>query len=277
VTLGGEWTVALVPVKIEKDGKWVVGKVDLQPDSLDVVEPFKTSIPYKSVIDIEEKKNVLIVTVKGDPPATYRVASVEKVLQAMKRFIVKSCSAYRLMAYFMSPAVRGGVMVTNATWEKGAIAVLKTTLWFVSQNKQVSVALKEVTSMELSKKEVQKKQVDVLKIDHMENTDVVTSYILCPLSTLQILINFLKDATKDLEVTGQELDPVAAQVGMLVYSGMDSPAIEKMLNIPYRNLDEIYEKLLKLGMAEVTQVRREIQLTPKGVRFITESVKPPTQ
>jgi len=269
--------VALVPVKIEKDGKWVVGKVDLQPDSLDVVEPFKTSIPYKSVIDIEEKKNVLIVTVKGDPPATYRVASVEKVLQAMKRFIVKSCSAYRLMAYFMSPAVRGGVMVTNATWEKGAIAVLKTTLWFVSQNKQVSVALKEVTSMELSKKEVQKKQVDVLKIDHMENTDVVTSYILCPLSTLQILINFLKDATKDLEVTGQELDPVAAQVGMLVYSGMDSPAIEKMLNIPYRNLDEIYEKLLKLGMAEVTQVRREIQLTPKGVRFITESVKPPTQ
>jgi len=244
---------------------------------MNVVEPFQTSIPYKSIIDLVEKKNVLIVTVKGEPPLTYKIASVEKVLQAMKRLIVKSCSAYRLMAYFMSPAVRGGVMVTNATWEKGAIAVLKSTIWFVSQNKQVSVALKEVTSMELTKREVQKSQVDVLKIDHMENTDVVTSYVLCPLSTLQVLINFLKDATKDLEVTGHELDPVASQVGMLVYSGMDSHAIEKMLNIPYKNLDAIYEKLIKLGMAEVTQVRREIQLTPKGVRFITESVKPPTQ
>lgn len=269
--------MALVPVKIEKDGKWLVGKIDLQQDSMNVVEPFKAAIPYKSVIDLEEKKNVLIVTVKGDPPVIYRIASVEKVLQAMKRFIAMSCSAYRLMAYFMSPAVRGGVMVTNATWEKGAIAVLKSTIWFVSQNKQVSVALKEVTSMEITKKEVQKNQVDVLKLDHMENTDVVTSYVLCPLSTLQILINFLKDATKDLEITGEELDPVAAQVGMLIYSGMDSHAIEKMLNIPYKNLDEIYEKLLKLGMAEVTQIRREVQLTPKGVRFITESVKPPTQ
>jgi len=269
--------VAVVPVKIEKNGKWVVGKIDLQQDGMTILEPLKAAIPYKSVIDLVEKKNLLIITAKGDPPTTYKIASVEKVLQAMKRFIAMSCSAYRLMAYFMSPAVRGGVLVTNATWEKGAIAVLKSTIWFVSQNKQVSIALKEVTSMELTKKEVQKNQVDVLKLDHMENSDVVTSYVLCPLSTLQILINFLKDATKDLEVTGEELDPLSAQVGMLIYSGMDSHAIENMLNIPHKNLDEIYDRLLKLGLAEVVLVRREVQLTPKGVRFITEAVKPPSQ
>jgi len=166
--------------------------------------------------------------------------------------------------------------VTNATWEKGAIAVLKTSIWFVSQNKQISVPLKEVTGMELTKREVQGKQVDVVKIDHLENTDVVTSYVLCPISTLQILINFLSDATKDLESSGEDLDPLSAQVGMLIYSGMDSHAIENMLNISHTNLDEVYEKLLKLGMIDVVFVRKEVQLTPKGVRFITDSVKPPS-
>jgi hypothetical protein len=268
--------VAVVPVKIEKDGKWVVSKIDLQQESMTIAEPIGKAITYKSVVDLEEKKNLLIITVKGDPPLIYRIASVEKVLQAMKRVIIMACSAYRLMAYFMSPAVRGGVMVTNATWEKGAIAVLKTSIWFVSQNKQVSVPLNEVTGMELTKREVQGKQVDVVKIDHLENTDVVTSFILCPISTLQILMNFLKDATKDLETSGEELDPLSAQVGMLIYSGMDSHAIENMLNISHKNLDEIYEKLLKIGLIEVVFVRKEVQLTPRGVRFITEAVKPPS-
>ncbi|OPY43979.1 MAG: Chemotaxis signal transduction system protein F from archaea [Methanoregulaceae archaeon PtaU1.Bin222] len=136
--------------------------------------------------------------------------------------------------------------------------------------------LKEVTGMELTKREVQGKQVDVVKIDHMENTDVVTSYILCPISTLQILINFLKDTTKDLEVNPEELDPLSAQVGMLIYSGMDSHAIENMLNISHKDLDEIYNKLLKIGLIDVVFVRKEVQLTPKGVRFITDSVKPPS-
>ncbi len=168
-------------------------------------------------------------------------------------------------------------MVTNASWDKGAIAVLKTSIWFVSQNKQVSVPLKDVTGIELTKREVQGKQVDVVKIDHLENSDVVTSYVLCPLSTLQILLNFLQDATKDLETSGEELDPLSAQVGMLIYSGMDSHAIENMLNISHKNLDEIYERLLKIGLIEVVFVRKEVQLTPKGVRFITEAVKPPSQ
>ncbi|MGV8129865.1 MAG: CheF family chemotaxis protein [Methanolinea sp.] len=268
--------MAVVPVKIEKDGKWVVSKIDLQQDSMTIAEPVKKAIPFKSIIDLEERKSLLIMTVKGEPPVIYRIASVDKVLQAMKRLIIMACSAYRLMAYFMSPAVRGGVMVTNATWEKGAIAVLKTSIWFVSQNKQISVPLKEVTGMELTKREVQGKQVDVVKIDHMENKDVVTSYVLCPISTLKILINFLTDTTKDLETNAEDLDPLSAQVGMLIYSGMDTHAIENMLNISHKDIDKIYEKLLKIGLIEVVFVRKEVQLTPKGVRFITESVKPPS-
>ena len=266
-----------IPVKIELEGKWVVSSIDLAEDRILMEEPVKKEIPYKSIVDVEERKNQLIVTLKGDPPASLKIASVEKVLQVLKRKIIISCSAYRLMAYFMSPAIRGGVLVTNAQWEKGAVAVLKSGIWFVSQNKQVCVPLSEVAAIELTQRDVQGKQTDVIKIDHLEEKEVITSFVLCPVSTLQVLYNFLKDTTKDMDMKGDELDPLSAQVAMLVYSGMDSHAIENMLSLSPKQLDAIFDKLLHLAIAEVDCVRREVQLTPKGVRFISDAVKTTTK
>jgi taxis protein CheF len=266
-----------IPVKVEKEGKWVVTKIDVSQDQMTIQAPFNVTIIFKSVLDLEEKKNILDITVKGNPEKLFHVATVPKAMQILKRIIIMSCNAYRLSAYFMSPAIRGGVLVTDAKWDKGAIAVLKTGIWFVSQEKQVCVPTTEVTGIEMVKRDIQKKQLDVVKIDHLENGEVVTSFVLCPISTLQVLLNFLKDATKDLEMRGDELDPVSSQVGMLIYSGMDSHAIENMLNISHKELDAIVEKLLKLGMVEVMFIRREVQLTPKGVRFISDAVKPPAQ
>lgn len=266
--------MAEVPVKIERGGTWVTTKIDIQEDKLVIPDPFSLEIPYKTIIDLVEKKSIVIITVRGTPDTLVKIASVEKVLTALKIRIIKSCNAYRIMAYFMSPAIRGGVLVTNASWEKGFIAVMKTGIWFASQTKQVCVPLKEVASIEVTKREIQKKQTDVVKVEHLEDKDVVTSFVLCPLSTLQVLFNYLRDATKENEMRGDELDPVAAQVAMLIYSGMDTHSIEGMLNLPHKELDAILDTLLSLGLADVMLVRRELQLTPKGVRYISEAIKP---
>lgn len=268
--------MAEIPVKIEREGTWHVAKITVDKDQIEIPAPFSLKIPYKQIIDLREKKNTLAITIRGNPETTILIATVPQAMLVLKRMIILSCSAYRLAAYFMSPAIRGGVMVTDARWEKGSIAVMKTGIWFVSEAKQVCIPLSDVTGIEVTKRDVQNKQVDVVKIDHMENADVVTSYVLCPLSTLQVLFQFLKDATKDMEMRGDELDAVSAQVGMLIYSGMDSRAIETMLSISYNELDGIFENLLKLGLIDVVHIRKEVQLTPKGVRFITEAVKPPT-
>lgn len=265
-----------IPVKIESKGSWHVAKVNVDKEQMSVPAPFNLQITYKQIVDLTERKNILTLTLKGPPETNLSLATVPKGLQILKRVIITSCSAYRLAAYFMSPAIRGGVMITDAQWEKGSIAVLKTGIWFVSETKQICIPLKEVAGIELTTRDVQKKQVDVVKIDHLENADVVTSFVLCPMSTLQVLFNFLKDATKDMDMRGDEVDPVSAQVGMLIYSGMDSHAIESMLSVPREELDKIYDNLLKLGLIEVLYVRREVQLTPKGVRFISEAVKPPS-
>jgi hypothetical protein len=266
-----------VPVKIEHNNEWIVTKLGITEDRISIPAPFNKDILYKNVSDIAEKKNILIITVKTDTESVYKILSVEKVLQILKKLILASCNAYRLMAYFMSPAIRGGVMIKDAQWDKGNIVVVSSGIWFVSPTKQICVPVNDVAAIELTKRDVQGKPTDVIKIDHLESGGVSSSFVLCPLSTLQVLFNYLRDTTKGMDMKGTELDSIDQQVAMLVYSGMDSHAIENMLNIPQKQLDAIYDKIIKLGLGEVVIIRREIQLTTKGVRYISDATKSQTQ
>ncbi len=238
--------------------------------------PVNKEVLFKTVSDIAERKNVLIITAKTDTEAVYKILSVEKVIQVLKKLILGTCNAYRLMAYFMSPAIRGGVLIKDAQWEKGSVVVVHSGIWFVSPAKQICVPVNDVAAIELTKRDVQGKATDVVRIDHVESGEVVSSMVLCPLSTLQVLYNFLKETTKSMDMKGTELDSVDQQVAMLIYSGMDSHAIENMLNIPHKQLDAIYDKIMKLGLAEVVTLRREVQLTTKGVRYISDATKSQT-
>jgi len=265
-----------VPVKIEHNKEWIVVKLGIGEDRLVIPAPVNKEILFKTVQDVAERKNVLIITAKTDVEAVYKILSVEKVLAILKKMILTSCNAYRLMAYFMSPAIRGGVMTQGAQWEKGSVVVVLSGIWFVSATKQICVPVTDVAAIELTKRDVQGKPTDVVKIDHLDSGEVVSSLVLCPLSTLQVLYNFLKETTKGMDMKGTELDGVDQQVAMLIYSGMDSHAIENMLNLPHKQLDGIYDKILKLGLAEVVIIRREVQLTTKGVRYISDATKSQT-
>lgn len=264
-----------VPAKIKDKGTWHVSKIGLGDTSILLSAPLNREISFKSIEDIEERKNILAISLKQNPPVTYWVASVPKVMLIIKRLILMNCNAYRLNAYFMSPAIRGGVLINDAKWEKGTIAVLKSGIWFVNQQKQICVPIQDVSNIEQTKREVNGKPTEVVKIDHVQSGDVLTNFVLCPVTTLQVLFNFLKDATKDSEMQGNELDGMSAQVAMLVYSGMDSKAIVNILQISNKQLEAVYDSLLDLGIVEVTRIHREVNLTTKGVRFVTDASKSP--
>lgn len=261
-----------IPVKLNIEGKWSSAKLGMDEKTIQLPEPINTQIPIRSIDNVQQKKNILIFSV-GEKD--YQIATVPKALAILKRVILTGCSGYRLVAYFMSPAVRGGVMVKDAKWEKGAINVLKSGIWFVSQNNQICIPIADVSAIERTQRDVQGTDKEVVKIDHVEAGEVSTSYVLCPATTLQVLYNYLTDATKESSMDG-ELDPISGQVAMLVYSGMDTHSIEGMLEKSQRDIDNIYDKMLKLGLVEVVQTRREVKLTTKGVRFVTEAVKPPS-
>jgi hypothetical protein len=114
-----------------------------------------------------------------------------------------------------------------------------------------------VAAIELTKRDVQGKPTDVIKIDHLDLGEVFSSLVLFPLSTLQVLYNYLRDTTKGMDMKGTELDSIDQQVAMLVYPRMDSHAIENMFNIPQKQLDVIYNKILKLGLGEGYDTKRD--------------------
>ncbi len=261
-----------IPVKIEVEGTWIAAKIELDETSIYLPEPINKKILIKSIDDVQQKKNVLTITVKD---TDYRIATVPKALVVLKRVILMGCSGYRLMAYFISPAIRGGVMVKTAAWEKGAINVLKTGIWFVSRDNQICIPIADVSAIEQTERDVQGTDKEVVKIDHVDSGEVSTSFVLCPPTTLQVLYNYLTDATKGSSMDG-ELDPLSSQVAMLVYSGMDTHSIEGMLGKSQKEIDMVYNKMLSLGLVEVVLTRREVELTTKGVRYVTEAVKPPS-
>ncbi|MCK4269892.1 MAG: hypothetical protein KAW93_05375 [Methanogenium sp.] len=262
-----------LPVKVDYEDKWISLKIGLADDRLILPDPIDREIPFKSINDVIESKNALTINLSGTTPEKHKIASIPKVLNIIRRKILMGCSAYRLMAYFMSPAIKGGVMVSDSKWEKGAVAILNTGIWFVGQNQQVCIPIAEVSGIEQTERDVQGKNTEVVKIDHVELGEVVTSFVLCPPTTLQVLFNYLKDATKSQEIDTGAIDPVSAQVAMLVYSGMDSHAIENMVSLSHEELESLYDKLIEMNIAEVAMTRREVKLTTKGVRFVSNATR----
>lgn len=260
------------PVKIQHNGEWINCKITVDDEKLVIPPPVNAAIPLKHIVDLEEKKKNTLTIYRKDG-SVIDLVSVDKVRFVLKHKILMKCSGYRLMVQFMSPAIRGGVLVTNAVWEKGAIIVLKTGIWCITQSKQICIQITDVTNIELTKREVNEKPTDVVRIDHLEHHDVVSSFILTQISTLQILHNFLQEATAGIKMEGTELGAMDQQIAMLVYSGMDSSSIQNMLQIQFREIDRVYDKLINLNMAEVKEIRREVQLTAKGVRYITDATK----
>lgn len=262
-----------IPAKVQVGDDWAATKVAIDEDRMVIREPVQIDLPFTGVVDLEQHANMLTITPDGDLGSPIRIATVEKALQVMKRLILAKCSAYRLNAYFISPAIRGGVLVTNPVWEKGAIAVLKTGIWLYGPNIQVCIPIEEVADIELTTREIQDRELKVVKIDHLEENEVVGTLVLCPTSTLEILYNFLNEAIGDGDSGPGQVGEMGEQVAMLVYSGMDSHGIEQMLNLSHTQLDQVFDHLLDQGLAEVVMTRRELQLTPRGVRLISSSMK----
>jgi hypothetical protein len=262
-----------VPVKIKHNNAWIVIKMGIGTTGFVIPPPVNYEVPFISIIDLAEKPHTLVITTKEKIETTLKIKSVDKVLEVLKKLILNSCTAFRTVAYIKSMAIRGSLPLKNTPWEKGSIVVMSTGIWFVTQNRQVCVPISDVTSVESAKTDVKGTSADIVRIDYIKSGEILTAYVLCPLPALQELSTFLKGATTGMSTNGSELDATDRHVAMLIYSGMDSRAIGKMLNIPHPQMDAIYDKILTLGIAEVVASHRELQLTTKGIRHITHAMK----
>ncbi len=199
----------------------------------------------------------------------------EKVQRKVYRYLAFNLRSDRFAVYFLSPATRGGVVLTDAKWEKGYLSITENAIWFLSPNKQVRIALSDLGSIERDVRTISGKKRVVLVVGHVEKGEVLTSLILCPETTMEMLENYLKKLIEK-EKGDIKLSEIEEQIATLIYSGLDSAAIESMLNLSTEELNMYYDRLVNLGLAKVVKIRKELELTPKGIKVVTESLKSKT-
>ena len=61
-----------LPAKIDYNGSWVAANIHLEEKIIHLPEPMKVDIPLKSIDDLQQKKNILELSVKGKEGPIYR-------------------------------------------------------------------------------------------------------------------------------------------------------------------------------------------------------------
>lgn len=231
----------------------------------------KERIDFKTVTDVEivQWQGKECVRIKSD--REYFLFFGERQKQVFK-FLAFKMKSDKFAVYFLSPALRGGVLVANSTWEKGYFSITESAVWFLSPREQIRIPLNALGSVSKDRRTVGDKQREILSITHMEGKEVITSFILCPETTLELLMDYMRRILEQ-QKPKEKLSEVEEQILTMVYTGLDSSSIESILGISTDELNKIYDKFVSLGLARVVKVRKEIELTPKGVVLVSESAK----
>lgn len=232
----------------------------------------------KGLEDVEEitagNRSVLLITryVNGKFYSC-AISAPSKTLENLRRYFLQYISdSFKTSIFFISPVSRGGVIMTTTAWERGLLLATQKSIWFMSKDKQIRMGLNSIVQLRREARKMSGVDRYVLTIDHLENGESVSSIILCPDSTMDMLEKYLSDLVEKYNGMGADLKltELEGQIATLIYSGVDSSTIQSMLTVDNNSLDQFYDKLLGIGMAKVARVRRELELTPKGVKYVTD-------
>ena len=237
-----------------------------------------SEMPIRGLADVEERavgaRQVLFLTRYDDRKFTScALSSTPKTIDSLKRYFVQFITdPFRADIYFISPISRDGVAVADPHWERGILLATPKAIWFTSQEQQVRIGLSGIARVRRENRKLSGEEHEVLTIDHADGGAAGSSLILCPDSTIDVLEKYISDLIQHYNSQGDEkgLTETESQAAMLIYSGLDSGTIQAMLGIEPAALEQFYDKLLELGMAKVVRVRRELELTPRGARFVND-------
>lgn len=256
------------PVKIYTEG-WVDTELVVTDDSIFIG---KQKISLGDIEDLEEieKDSIRCIQIKKDNKIILQLP--KNIHLQVFRFIAFNLKADKFAVYFLASATVGGVVSSAAQWEKGYFSVTDEGLWFLSSKYQQRIPIDNLGSIKKDMRDVGGKQRMVLVLSHVEKSNVVTSLVLCPESTLEMLENYLQRLFEKHK-PAINLSENEKQILTLIYSGLDFASIENIVGISTDELNKLYDRLVDSGLAKVVKIRKEIELTPRGVSMVDKISK----
>ncbi|MGB9928389.1 MAG: CheF family chemotaxis protein [Methanosarcina sp.] len=235
----------------------LIGRQKVQLAEIEDLEDFE--LDGTRCIRIEKEGNILIQL-------------PQNLHQQVFRFIAFNLKADKFAVYFLSSATVGGVVSSDAQWERGYFSVTDEGLWFLSSQNQKRIPIENLGVIKKDLRDIGGKQRLVLVLSHVEKSNVVTSLVLCPESTLEMLEDYLQRLFEKHN-PAVKLSENEMQILMLVYSGLDFVSIENIIGISTDELNSYYNRLVESGLAKVVKIRQEIELTPRGVSMVDKIAK----
>jgi helix-turn-helix protein len=251
------------PVKVYADG-WVNAELVVTDENLIIG---KQKISLGEIEDLEDidVNGIRCIQIKKDGKIILQLP--QNFHQQVFRYIAFNLKADKFTVYFLSSAIVGGVVSSAAQWEKGYLSVTDEGLWFLLQKYQKRISIENLGSIKKDIRDVGGKERMVLVLSHVEKSNVVTSLLFCPESTLEMLENYLQSIF-DKHNPAVKLSDNEKQILTLIYSGLDFASIENIIGISTDELNNYYDRLVGSGLAKVVKIRKEIELTPRGVSIV---------
>lgn len=256
-----------IPVEYFEDG-WKKGEAVITKDAISFAGK---TIRFKEIQDLERLKHEGRDAIRIKENVDYFLDFGNMQVQIF-RYLAFNLKSDRFAVYFLSPATRGGVVVSDSKWEKGYLSITDEALWFLSSSRQIRISIQNLGSVEKDIRTVGKKQRVVLVVTHVEHGEVITSFVLCPETTMDMLQEYIRNFIEKSKPK-EKLSEVEEQILTMVYTGVDSVSVESILGVTTEELNKMYDRLVDLGLARVVKIRKEIELTPRGVALVSEIMK----
>ena len=256
------------PVKMY-DGGWVDTELIVTDENLIIG---KEKILLGEIEDLEDVDIDGVNSIQIKKDGKIIISLPQNLHQQIFRYIAFNLKADKFAVYFLSSDTVGGVVSSAAQWDKGYFSVTDEGFWFLSSKKQKRIPIENLGSVKKDIRDVGGKSRAVLVLSHVEKSDVITSLVLCPESTLEMLENYLHRLFEKHKPV-IKLSDDEKQILTLVYSGLDFVSIENIIGISTDELNSYYDRLVDSGLAKVVKIRKEISLTPRGVSMVDKISK----
>jgi helix-turn-helix protein len=256
------------------DRKWVSGTLVLTNMNLWLVRGQNNiHISMRTISDIERKKGVLQIDhYEGNTVLVSKIAAPANVLDMLEMTIIRAPRPDWFKVYYISPASRGGVLLTEIGWTKGLLAIAGKSVWLVGRDSHTRIPFEKIISLE--RKEIRLSEDDsAVSINHYDAGEALSSLIACPAGTMDMVTGYISTILARYE-TETNLSDVEDRIVTLLYiGGFDSTMMEDMLECRAEELDGCFDHLIRLKLAKIVRLRREPELTTEGMKYVTDLSK----
>lgn len=246
-----------------KRGKMIIphGSIIDIGDRYDINQTVKRTPDYISLVHSKEEKTVTLLTAKNSSNLNRFRENLYSALINGKKVVVKH------------PALKGGVVQEDKDWDTGKVR-LKNDLVFImtKSGDYIKIELDSIQDVYQDKREYKGKEKSILHIEHMQEEEVLVTYILGHFSMMGSLEQFIH-RTFDEEVDSEiELEEGENQILVALYSGVSPFEVPELVGMDVEEVEEIYKKLIDLNILDEVRKRKEVELTARGRNLASKSI-----